>query len=98
MPASYVHEFASLNVMDAIRRGLTFPFPEATVCAIELLNVPFRNGGAWVDRLGDTMIVNPGRQLGAVPAVIELDLEGGRLVWTSREGSGSTDPPPNWSR
>ena len=71
--------------------------PELVVCG-HVHDAPFRDGGAWVDRLGDTIIVNPGHQLGAVPAVIELDLEGGRLVWTSREGSGSTDPLPNWSR
>ena len=48
MPASYVHEFVNLKVIDPLDGRGTLPVPAATVCATELLNVPFRNGGDGV--------------------------------------------------
>ena len=41
MPASYVHEFVNLNVIDPLVGRGTLPVPDATVCATELLSVPF---------------------------------------------------------
>ena len=35
---------------------------------------PFKPAGAWADRIGDTWIFNPGRQIGLVPAHVEIDL------------------------
>ena len=48
---------------------------------------PFRRGGSWVDRVGSAYVVNPGRQLGELPAFIELDLEAETLAWMSLAGS-----------
>ena len=35
---------------------------------------PFKPDGAWADRIGDTWVFNAGRQIGPVPAHIEIDL------------------------
>ena len=48
---------------------------------------PFRRGGSWVDRVGTAWVVNPGRQLGELPAFIELDLPAMTLAWVSLAGS-----------
>jgi Icc-related predicted phosphoesterase len=60
--------------------------PDLVVCG-HIHDAPFRRGGSWIDRLGRTWVVNPGRQMGALPAMIELDLAAGRLVWSSLAGS-----------
>jgi Icc-related predicted phosphoesterase len=48
---------------------------------------PFRRGGSWVDRVGTAYVLNPGRQLGELPAFIELDLAAMTLSWVSLAGS-----------
>jgi Calcineurin-like phosphoesterase len=47
---------------------------------------PFKVDGAWADRIGDTWVFNPGRQIGPVPARIELDLATGEASWCSLLG------------
>jgi predicted phosphodiesterase len=47
---------------------------------------PFRHDGAWADRLGDTWVFNAGRQIGPVPARVELDLDAGSATWISLAG------------
>ena len=49
-------------------------------------NSPFRQGGAWATRLGKTWVFNPGKQLGAPPAHIVLDLEKRSAHWASQAG------------
>ena len=34
---------------------------------------PFRNGGSWVDRIGDTWVFNAGRQIGPSPTHVIVD-------------------------
>lgn len=48
---------------------------------------PFKPAGAWADRLGDTWVFNAGRQIGPVPAHIEIDLGAGGAQWHSLMGS-----------
>jgi len=50
---------------------------------------PFRQGGSWVDRVGDTWVFNAGRQIGPVPAHIVLDLDAGTASWRSLLGQES---------
>jgi Icc-related predicted phosphoesterase len=50
-------------------------------------NSPFRSGGAWASQIGRTWIFNAGRQLGAPPAHIELDLTLRTARWTSQAGA-----------
>ena len=49
-------------------------------------NSPFRAGGAWASRIGRTWVFNPGRQHGAPPAYIELDLGQRSARWVSQAG------------
>ena len=44
---------------------------------------PFRSGGSWVDRIGDTWVFNPGRQIGPVPTHVVLDTGAQRATWHS---------------
>lgn len=50
---------------------------------------PFKPQGAWAHRIGDTWVFNPGRQIGPVPAHIEIDLAAGHAAWHSMLGSES---------
>lgn len=49
-------------------------------------NAPFLDRGSWLDRLGNTWVFNPGRQIGPAPTCISLDLENQTAEWTSFEG------------
>ena len=49
-------------------------------------NSPFRSGGAWASRIGRTWIFNTGRQSGAPPAFIELDVGARTARWVSQAG------------
>ncbi len=48
---------------------------------------PFKPDGAWADRIGDTWVFNAGRQIGPVPAHIEIDLGAGSASWRSMMGT-----------
>jgi Icc-related predicted phosphoesterase len=48
---------------------------------------PFKPAGSWADRIGATWVLNAGRQIGPVPAHIEIDLDGGTAGWHSMMGS-----------
>ena len=47
---------------------------------------PFQTEGGWADRIGDSWIFNAGRQIGPVPARVELDLDAGFADWVSMLG------------
>ncbi len=47
---------------------------------------PFLPEGSWIDRVGKTWVLNPGRQIGEVPTYIRLDLEAMTAEWISSEG------------
>jgi predicted phosphodiesterase len=47
---------------------------------------PFKPAGSWADRIGDTWVFNAGRQIGPVPAHIEIDLAAGSASWRSMMG------------
>jgi Icc-related predicted phosphoesterase len=47
---------------------------------------PFKPAGAWADRIGHTWVFNAGRQIGPVPAHIEIDLAAGSARWRSMMG------------
>lgn len=49
-------------------------------------NAPFSTQGSWVDRIGKTWVFNPGRQIGASPTHIDLDLDNMTAEWISMEG------------
>ena len=49
-------------------------------------NAPFLSEGSWIDRVGKTWVLNPGRQSGQFPTYIRLDLEAMTAEWISCEG------------
>lgn len=60
---------------------------------------PFKPDGAWADRIGNTWVFNPGRQIGPVPTRIEIDLDAGSASWQSLLGAeelrlADARPPP----
>jgi len=59
--------------------------PTAVLCG-HIHEAPFRNGGSWVDRMGDTWLFNAGRQIGNVPARVEIDFEQQAARWISLAG------------
>lgn len=50
---------------------------------------PFRPGGSWSDRLGSTLVLNAGRQLGPVPAHLIVDTGADEVMWWSSQGSAT---------
>src|SRR6476469_10073343 len=47
---------------------------------------PFKAAGGWADRVDDTWIFNAGRQIGPVPARVEIDLAAGTAQWVAMLG------------
>ena len=59
--------------------------PSAVLCG-HIHEAPFRSGGSWIDRIGATWLFNAGRQIGQVPARIEIDFERATARWIWMEG------------
>ena len=57
-------------------------------------NAPYYPDGSWIDRIGNTVITNGGRQTGEVPATIVVEVDDGSLTWCGMEGrhEGSFHP------
>ena len=74
---------------DADLTGWIDRFRPDIVLAGHVHQAPFTPDGSWADRIGDTWVFNAGRQIGPVPARIELDTTVGAATWTSLMGSES---------
>ena len=59
--------------------------PDLVLCG-HVHESPFADGGAWVDRIGATWVVNSGRDRGPVPAHIVVDTDACVARWLSSEG------------
>lgn len=59
--------------------------PSAVLCG-HIHEAPFRDRGSWVDRIGSTWLFNAGRQIGDVPARIEIDFARATARWISLAG------------
>jgi len=59
--------------------------PTAVLCG-HIHEAPYREGGSWIDRMGDTWVFNAGKQLGDVPAHIEIDFGQAVARWITAEG------------
>ncbi len=59
--------------------------PDIVLCG-HVHQSPFASGGAWFDRIGSTVVLNAGRQIGPVPTLIELDIDEGVVRWLSLNG------------
>jgi len=59
--------------------------PDAVLCG-HIHEAPFRNGGSWIERRGRSWLFNAGRQIGEVPARIEIDFAKQQAQWYSLAG------------
>ncbi|HSV19086.1 MAG TPA: metallophosphoesterase [Casimicrobiaceae bacterium] len=59
--------------------------PSAVLCG-HIHEAPFKADGSWVDRMGDTWLFNAGRQIGDVPARVEIDFTRETARWVSLAG------------
>jgi len=59
--------------------------PTAVLCG-HIHEAPFRKGGSWIERIGETWLFNAGRQIGDVPARIEIDFTQQAARWISLAG------------
>ena len=59
--------------------------PTAVLCG-HIHEAPFRKGGSWIERIGDTWLFNAGRQIGDVPARVEIDFTQQAARWISLAG------------
>jgi len=62
--------------------------PDIVLCG-HVHESPFRPDGSWHDRIGDTLVINGGRQRGPIPAHVILDTGSGDASWWSFEGAGT---------
>jgi Icc-related predicted phosphoesterase len=72
---------------DEVLRGWIDRFHPTMVLSGHVHNSPFYEAGSWIDRIGQTWVFNPGRQLGPQPSSITLDLGAMTAEWNSQEGS-----------
>lgn len=56
--------------------------PDVVLCG-HIHQAPFAPDGSWIDRLGNTWLLNPGKQMGSVPCCVDLDLTAGVAKWSS---------------
>jgi Icc-related predicted phosphoesterase len=54
--------------------------PDVVLCG-HIHQAPWVDGGSWHARLGSTLVINPGRQVGPVPPHVTLDTEAGTADW-----------------
>jgi Icc-related predicted phosphoesterase len=59
--------------------------PDFVLCG-HVHQSPFSSSGAWIDRIGSTLVFNAGRQIGPVPTRIDLDTEAECARWFSLAG------------
>ncbi len=59
--------------------------PTAVLCG-HIHEAPFKPGGGWAERVGDTWLFNAGQQIGEVPARVEIDLAARMARWHSLAG------------
>jgi Icc-related predicted phosphoesterase len=75
-------EFGDAAVAEWIRT-----YQPDVVFAGHIHQAPFAKDGVWFDRIGRTVVFNAGKQIGPVPAFIELDLGHGTATWRSLAGT-----------
>lgn len=66
-------------------------FSPALVLSGHIHNAPFYADGAWIDRLGESWVLNVGRQIGPSPSHIILDFGEMTARWVSAEENLTQD-------
>jgi Icc-related predicted phosphoesterase len=59
--------------------------PTAVLCG-HIHEAPFRAGGSWAERIGETWLFNAGHQIGDVPSRVEIDFALQAARWISLAG------------
>lgn len=70
---------------DEILSGWIARFAPDVVLSGHIHNAPFYAEGAWIDRLGKTWVLNPGRQIGPRPTYVVVDFATMTARWVSVE-------------
>ena len=70
---------------EALRAWIDRYQPSIVLCG-HVHQSPFAAGGAWIDWIGSTAVLNAGRQIGPIPACIEIDTDRSRATWSSSAG------------
>ena len=66
-------------------------FAPDVVLSGHIHNAPFYAEGAWIDLLGKTWVLNPGRQIGPRPTYVILDCDKMSARWVSVEEEGTRE-------
>jgi len=74
--------FGDANLLEWIAR-----YQPDMVLTGHIHQAPFKADGSWVDRIGDTWVFNPGRQIGPVPTQVIIDTDKGEAIWLSLAGA-----------
>ncbi len=67
---------------DQVLAELVGEFQPWMVATGHIHEAPFTRQGSWIDRLGSTSIVNPGRQTGQAPSCVEVDVRANTATWS----------------
>jgi len=54
--------------------------PDVVLCG-HIHQAPWVDGGGWYDRLGRTLVINPGKQIGKVPPHVWIDTDSTSVSW-----------------
>jgi Icc-related predicted phosphoesterase len=68
---------------DEFLRGWIDRFQPDMVLSGHIHNSPFYDEGSWIDQIGRTWVLNPGRQIGPRPTTIKVDLAEWSAEWES---------------
>jgi Icc-related predicted phosphoesterase len=88
-PASPISWSGQRYFGDAALAGWIAAYTPSFIVSGHVHEAPFARGGSWADRIGDTWLFNPGRQIGPVPTTIVIDTEARQAAWFSQEGAES---------
>lgn len=72
---------------DAVLNELAEQHQPDLVLAGHVHEAPFRDDGSWHDRIGDTLVLNAGRQTGPIPAHLIVDSTERHVDWWGLTGS-----------
>lgn len=79
------------SIGDAFLRGWIERFQPDMVLSGHIHHSPFYDAGSWIDRIGKTWVLNPGRQIGPQPTTITVDLAAWTAEWESNEERSKRD-------
>jgi len=72
---------------DSELRGWIGQYQPDMVLTGHIHQSPFTADGCWIDRIGTTWVLNPGRQIGPIPTHIICDTDANRAMWFSLAGN-----------